>query len=117
MKKSYFKDEETLQMISRQSVDDDVEINGFMVVAESKSLLQNISASIENTNLEADGGYHSVLADFENRALVPPLEVPLDDIELPDNEVEVDNVPNAANAETIEKKNKKREKKKAREER
>lgn len=117
MKKSYFKDEETLQLISRQSVDVDIEKNGFMVVAESKSLLGNTSASIENTNLEVDSGYHSMLADFENRALVPPLEVPLDDIEMPDNEVDVDNVPNAANAENIEEKNKKRAKKKAREER
>ncbi|XP_073045795.1 rRNA biogenesis protein RRP5 [Primulina eburnea] len=117
MKKSYFKDEETLQMISRQSVDDDVEKNGFMVVAESKSLLQNTSAAIENTSLEVDSGYQSVLADFGNRALVPPLEVLLDDVEIPDDEVDVDNVPNAAHAEIVEEENEKRAKKKAREER
>ncbi|XP_073149006.1 rRNA biogenesis protein RRP5-like isoform X2 [Henckelia pumila] len=111
MKKSHFKDDETLQ--SRQSLDDYVEKNSSMVV--SKALLQSASASIEKSNLEVESGYHSS-ADFENRALVPPLEVPLDDIEIPDDEVDVDHVPNAANAEIIEEKNK-RAKKKAREER
>lgn len=116
MKKSYFKDEETLRMISRQSLDDDVEKNSPMVVAVSKNLLQSTFDSIENSNLEVESGYHSMLADFENRALVPPLEVPLDDMEIPDNEVDVDHVPNAADAEIIEQKNK-RARKKAREER
>lgn len=116
MKKSYFKDEETLQMISRQSLDDDVEKNSSMVVAVSKTLLQSTSASIVNSNLEVESGYHSMLADFENRALVPPLEVLLDDVEIPDNEVDVDHLPNAADAEIIEEKNK-RAKKKARGER
>lgn len=116
MKKSYFKDEETLKMISRQSLDDDVEKNSSMVEAVSKTLLQSSSASIENSNLEVESGYHSILADFENRALVPPLEVPLDDLEMTDNEVDVDHVPNAADADIIEEKNR-RAKKKAREER
>ncbi|KZV37907.1 hypothetical protein F511_12189 [Dorcoceras hygrometricum] len=115
MKVSYFKDGETMQTTSTQSLDDGIEKNSS--VAVSQTLLQRTSALIDNIDLEAESGYHSKLADFENRALVPPLEVPLHDMEIPDNEEDVDDEPNAANAEIIEEKNKKRAKKKAREDR
>ncbi|GFP79860.1 protein rrp5 homolog [Phtheirospermum japonicum] len=119
MKKSYFTDEEALQTPSRQNHGFAPGINDSVVYAEPTVVPQNISACIENTNNVSDNVLHPILADVESRALVPPLDVPLDDIESMDNDGNVGHiVENAAtNADTTEDKGKKSAKKKAREER
>lgn len=115
MKNSYIKDEELMQTPSRQNHDFAIGMNDSVVSAETTMLPQRNS---DNTNNESDVGHHPILADAESRALVPPLEVPLDDIESLDIEGDVSqSVVNVANADTIEDNNKKRAKKKAREER
>ncbi|KAL3841171.1 hypothetical protein ACJIZ3_025762 [Penstemon smallii] len=108
MKSSYIQDE-VLQTTTSQTPDS-------VVVSEPILLPHSNSARIENTNNELDSG--PILADIESRALVPPLEVNLDDIESLDIEGDVGpSVANASDAEVIEEKNKKGAQKKAREER
>ncbi|KAG8367979.1 hypothetical protein BUALT_Bualt16G0128900 [Buddleja alternifolia] len=110
MKDSYLRDEELLESPSRQSPD-------FDLVVDEPMLLKSDSAWIEKNN-EPDSGHHPILADAESRALVPPLEVHLDEIESLDIEGDVgQTVVNVTNEDTVEDKNKKRAKKKAREER
>ncbi|KAL8459787.1 hypothetical protein ACS0TY_031636 [Phlomoides rotata] len=115
MKNSYIEDEDVLQTPSRQSHDFAIGMNGSVVLAEPAILPQSNS---ENMNYEYDDHHHSVLGDAESRALVPPLEVPLDDIESLDVEPGVaQDMVNSTTADTTEEKNKKKAKKKAREER
>ncbi|KAL6563943.1 hypothetical protein OROHE_005183 [Orobanche hederae] len=119
MKHSYFTDEEALHTPPRQNDGFRLATNDSVVYAEPTTIPQrNSMARIENTNNESDNVLQPILADVESRALVPPLDVPLDDIE----GMEIDcnlgqSVENAANADKIEDKNTKRSKKKAREER
>lgn len=107
MKNSYIEEEETP---SRQSHDFAIDMNR---PVEPTILPQNNS---ENMNIDDDD---SILGDAESRALVPPLEVPLDDIESFDVEAGVAQgvVNSTTAADTTEDKNKKKAKKKAREER
>lgn len=115
MKNSYIEDEEVLQTPSRKSHDFAVGMNGSIVLAEPTILPQSNS---ENLNNEYDDHHHSTLGDAESRALVPPLEVPLDDIEGFDVETGIaQGVVNPTTADTTEDKTKKKAKKKAREER
>ncbi|PIN20215.1 rRNA processing protein Rrp5 [Handroanthus impetiginosus] len=109
MKSSYFNDEEVSPTPPRQSHDIAIGTNDPVKLAEP---------TIENTSNECDSGHDLILADAESRALVPPLEVPLDDIESLDIEggagqCEV----NVTTGDTIEGKDQRRAKKKAREER
>ncbi|KAL3625500.1 hypothetical protein CASFOL_030954 [Castilleja foliolosa] len=120
MKKKYFTDEEeALQTLPKQNHDIALGIKDSVVYAEPTLIPQNISACIENANNVSDNVLHPILADVESRALVPPLDVPLDDIESMDIDGNVGQiVDNAAtNSEITEGKDKKSAKKKAREER
>ncbi|KAI3446386.1 hypothetical protein Pfo_003051 [Paulownia fortunei] len=118
MKNSYFNDEEVLQRPPRQNHDFAIGTNDSVVLAEPAMIPQSNSACIEGMNNESDIGLHPILADAESRALVPPLEVPLGDIESLDIGGDVgQSAVNVTNADTIEEKNNKRAKKKAREER
>lgn len=45
---------------------------------------------IENSHMQSENGKHPILADLESRASIPPLDVPLDDMEIAD----VDNTTN-----------------------
>ncbi|KAL6534583.1 hypothetical protein OROGR_013258 [Orobanche gracilis] len=119
MKHSYFTDEEALHTPPRQNDGFRFDANDSVVYAEPTTIPQrNSVARIENTKNESDNVLHPILADVESRALVPSLDVPLDDIE----GMEIDcnlgrSVENTANTNIIEDKNTKRSKKKAREER
>lgn len=118
MKNSYLIDDE-VQTPPRQRHDIAVGTNNAIVLAEPTMISQRNSACIKNINDEADNGHFPILADAESRALVPPLEVPLDDIESSDIEGDaghtLETVTNAVTK--IEERNMKRAKKKARDER
>ncbi|KAL0428653.1 UNVERIFIED_CONTAM: rRNA biogenesis protein RRP5 [Sesamum latifolium] len=116
MKSSYIKDG-VLHTHPSHSHDFAIDANDSVVLADPM-IRQSNSVCIENINNEPDNDYHPILADTESRALVPPLEVPLDEIESLDIEGDVgQDVINVTEADTIEDKNKRRAKKKAREER
>ncbi|KAL7134052.1 hypothetical protein ABFS83_11G001300 [Erythranthe nasuta] len=118
LKKSYFKDEE-VQTSPGQSHDSAIGINDTIMLDEPTVTSQRKSASMEITNNESNNGHQPILADAESRALVPPLEVPLDDMETSDIEGDVGQtlVP-VTNADTTAGEKKKRgAKRKAREER
>ncbi|KAL6540426.1 hypothetical protein OROMI_024309 [Orobanche minor] len=118
MKHSYFTAEEALHTPPRQDDCFRLDTNDSVVYAEPTTIPQsNSMACIENTNNESDNVLHPILADVESRARVPPLDVPLDDIESMEIDGNVDqSVENTTNADKMEDKNIKRSKKKAREE-
>ncbi|KAH6781199.1 RIBOSOMAL RNA PROCESSING 5 [Perilla frutescens var. hirtella] len=112
MKNSYIKDEEGLQTPSSQNIDLAGGVNGSVALPEP-TLSQSSS---ENVNNGSDVGHNPLLADAESRAFVPPLEVPLDDIESLDIEGDVSkSVVDATDV--IVEKNDKKAQKKARDER
>ncbi|KAL0338043.1 UNVERIFIED_CONTAM: rRNA biogenesis protein RRP5 [Sesamum calycinum] len=116
MKSSYIKDEGVLHTHPSHSLDFAIDTNDSVVLAPE--IRQSNSVCIENINNKPENHYHPILADTESRALVPPLEVPLDEIESLGIEGDVgQDVINVTEADTIEDKNKRRAKKKAREER
>ncbi|KAL0346327.1 UNVERIFIED_CONTAM: rRNA biogenesis protein RRP5, partial [Sesamum radiatum] len=116
MKSSYIKDEGVLHTHPSRGHDFAIDANDSVVLADPM-IRQSNSVCIENINSEPDNDYHPILADTESRALVPPLEVPLDEIESLDIEGDVgQDVINVTESDTIEDKNKRRAKKKAREE-
>ncbi|KAL6509106.1 rRNA biogenesis protein rrp5 [Orobanche gracilis] len=118
MKRSYFTDEEALHTPPGQNDGFRLNTNDSVLYAEPKAIPQSNSiACIENINKEFDNVLHPILADVESRALVPPLDVPLDDIESMEINCNVgQSVENAANTNKIEDSSE-RSKKKAREER
>ncbi|XP_041997837.1 rRNA biogenesis protein RRP5-like isoform X2 [Salvia splendens] len=77
MKNSYIAGEGGSTTPSRQSIDVTVGMNGSVTTSEP-SLSQSSSEDMENGS---DADHIPLLADAESRALVPPLEVQLDDIE------------------------------------
>lgn len=108
MKSTYIKDEEDLQTPSGFAIG----MNGSVLLPEP-TLSQSSS---ENKNNGSDDDHNPLLADAESRALVPPLEVPLDDIDSIDTEGDASqSVVDVTDAN--EEKNNKRAKKKARDER
>ncbi|KAK4392383.1 rRNA biogenesis protein RRP5 [Sesamum angolense] len=116
MKSSYIKDEGVLHTHPSHSLDFAIDTNDSVVLAPK--IRQSNSVCIENINNKPENHYHPILADAESRALVPPLEVPLDEIESLGIEGDVgQDVINVTEADTIEDKNKRRAKKKGREER
>ncbi|KAK4432202.1 rRNA biogenesis protein RRP5 [Sesamum alatum] len=117
MKSSYIKDEGVLHTHSSESHEFAIETNDSVVLADPM-IRQSNSVCSENIDNEPDNDYHPILADSESRALVPPLEVPLDEIESLDIEGDMgQDVVNVTKADTSEDRNKRRAKKKAREER
>ncbi|XP_051148647.1 rRNA biogenesis protein RRP5 [Andrographis paniculata] len=116
MKKSYFKDEESLEIPSQQNHDSANGADDSAILADPTMPLLHSPAYVESTQNESES-HHSILAEAESRALVPPLQVQLDDLESIDNEGDVGQaVQNYTNADTDEEKNQKKVKKKAREE-
>lgn len=112
MKNSYIIDEEGPPTPSRQNVDFNIGLNG-SIVTHDPTLSQSSSEDMNNGSDVAD---IPLLADAESRALVPPLEVPLDDIESLDIQGDASqSVVDVIDA--TEEKNDKKAKKKAREER
>lgn len=77
MKNSYIAGEEGSTTPSRPSIDVTVGMNGSVTTSEP-SLSQSSSEDMEDGS---DVDHIPLLADAESRALVPPLEVQLDDIE------------------------------------
>lgn len=112
MKNSYIVDEEGFPTASSQNNDFAVEMNGSVVISEP-TLSQSSS---EDRDDGSDADHIPLLADAESRALVPPLEVPLDDIECLDIQADVtERVEDVKDA--IEDTDNKKAKKRAREER
>ncbi|XP_057768681.1 rRNA biogenesis protein RRP5 isoform X2 [Salvia miltiorrhiza] len=112
MKNSYIISEGGSPTPSSQNIDSAIGMNGSVVIP-APALSENSS---EDMNNGSDVGHIPLLADAESRALVPPLEVPLDDIESVDIQGDVSQ--SAVDAtDGIEEKNDKKAKKKAREER
>lgn len=79
---------------------------------EDRETTATILPIIENDYMETENGKHPILAELESRASIPPLDVPLDDIET----ANVDNVANqdqerSSGADIEDGKNKKRAKK------
>ncbi|GER39943.1 RNA binding [Striga asiatica] len=107
MKKTYFTQEEAFETSPTQ--------NG----SEPSVIPPSNSACVDNTHNEFDH-LPPILADVESRAFVPPLDVPLDDIDGIDIDGNVGQsvMENATtDVDTTEDKSKKKAKKKAREER
>lgn len=115
MKNSYFKDDEPLQTSSDQNPDYDEGKVQSVALAEPKISPRNTSTYDENNKNESES-QPDVLDYAKSRALVPALEVVLDDIESVDDEGDVSQVVQTVNADTIEGKTQKKAKRKAREE-
>lgn len=112
MKNSYIGDEDDFPTPSSQNTDFAVEKNGSVVMSEP-TLSQSSSENMDNGS---DADHIPLLADAESRALVPPLEVQLDDIECLDIQGDVsESVVDVKEA--VEEKDSKKAKKRAREER
>lgn len=114
MKSSYFHDEVS-ETTSRQTPDYAMGDDDYVSVLKPTVMPHSSSALPKHTD-EFDNG--SILAEVESRALVPALEVPLDDIDILDVEDDAgQSVADTTVADNTEEKGKRRTKKKAKEER
>lgn len=81
MKDSYFEGHDDIQAPSKQKSDASVDGNDYIEFDPLTSLPESSSSGIQNLAIDFGNGEHPILADVEARASIPPLEVPLDDIE------------------------------------
>lgn len=113
MKNSYFKDEEVLQ--TPPSLNNDFVNGNNDSVVSAKPTIFPESGSNLNESKANDSKNHHILADTESRALVPTLDVPLEDVESLDSEGDDGKqVLNVGNADVTEEKTRKKAKKKSR---
>ncbi|KAK3019414.1 hypothetical protein RJ639_004664 [Escallonia herrerae] len=119
MKSSYLAgdhtDDETPQI---RKFDDAIEDSDIVAGNDLTLLPQTSSAGLTNVDVHYENQKHSVLAEAESRASIPPLEVSLDDVENSAMDITVtEDVKNTEITDTIEEKTKRRAMKKAKEQR
>ncbi|RAL51772.1 hypothetical protein DM860_010490 [Cuscuta australis] len=120
MKNSYFRDEdsESIQTTSRDITNSTSKGDATFISTNSPVLLENGSARFCNFEVSAVDVTGHILTEVESRASIPPLEVPLNDIENSDTEDAVNKDPDqTSGANIIDGKEKKRAMKKAKKER
>lgn len=74
MKNSYF-------VSDADDVQETPKIESDNAIDEDQETAATILPIIENIYMETKNGKHPILAELESRASIPPLDVPLDDIE------------------------------------
>lgn len=117
MKNSYFRDDdgEDIQTTSRQSINKTDKGNNVLIGTHSTVFPESSSADIDVSVVNTTD---NILTEVESRASIPPLEVPLDDIENSDIDDAVNKNPDhTGGADTTDEKDKKRAMKKAKKER
>ncbi|KAK7278792.1 hypothetical protein RJT34_23828 [Clitoria ternatea] len=113
MKNSYMRDETMLQMPADEGSDEP-----FADTMESLTSIHSSLLGSSNVDIEEENGQFPVLAQAQERADIPPLDVALDDLDQYDvNNTNVQSEEQANEEGTINEKHKRREKKKAKEER
>lgn len=120
MKNSYFRDDdgEDIQTTSRQSISSTDKGNSVFIGTQSTVFPESGSAGFDNIDVSAVNITDNILTEVESRASIPPLEVPLDDIENSDIDNAVNKNPDhTGNADMADEKDKKRAMKKAKKER
>nr|GMD47877.1 rRNA biogenesis protein RRP5 isoform X1 [Ipomoea batatas] len=117
MKNSYFRDDdgEDIQTTSRQSINKTDKGNNVLIGTHSTAFPESSSADIDVSVVNTTD---NILTEVESRASIPPLEVPLDDIENSDIDDAVNKNPDhTGGVDTTDEKDKKRAMKKAKKER
>nr|GMD39703.1 rRNA biogenesis protein RRP5 isoform X1 [Ipomoea batatas] len=117
MKNSYFRDDdgEDIQTTSRQSINKTDKGNNVLIGTHSTVFPESSSADIDVSVVNTTD---NILTEVESRASIPPLEVPLDDIENSDIDDAVNKNPDhTGGADTTDEKDEKRAMKKAKKER
>lgn len=114
MKNSYFNDATSGETNIRHSSGYPVEGNALSIGIESTPSPERSSQERENLDGESVDATDPFLAEVESRASIPPLEVPLDDIEnLDEDDIVNQDSGDASNLGTSDEKNKKLAAKKA----
>lgn len=113
MKNSYMRGETVLQIPSKEESDEPI-VDGMKSITSMNSSLFGTS----NIDVEDEINQFPILSQVQQRADIPPLDVPLDDFDQFDvNNTNSQSEEHANEEDIVNEKHKRREKKKAKEER